>query len=164
MESQHFDESLSTEKDFATKAIHTHLPREQWDGSRSVAPPITLSATYLMSSVEEVSGEWVYGRYGNPSRDQVELTLAAIEGDAKHALCFSSGMAAANAMLEATLGHTNVSGDHVVAIKQVYECLTSFEYLYNYIKTSINTIIRICMLKLQLPFYCKRCMVVFSTF
>ena len=39
--------------------------------------------------------------------------------DAKHALCFSSGMAAANAMLEATLGLNNVSGDHVVAIRQV---------------------------------------------
>ena len=119
MQSQHFDGSICNGKDFATKAIHTSLPKEQWDGSRSVAPPITLSATYLMSSVEEVSGEWVYGRYGNPSRDQVELTLAAIEGDAKHALCFSSGMAAANAMLEATLGLNNVSGDHVVAIRQV---------------------------------------------
>ena len=37
----------------------------------------------------------------------------------KHALCFSSGMAAANAMLEATLGLNNVCGDHVVAIRQV---------------------------------------------
>ena len=107
--------------DFATKAIHTKLPSHQWDGSRCVAPPITLSATYLMTTPEEVSGEWLYGRYGNPSRDHLEATLAALEGDAKHALCFSSGMAAANAMLEATLGHNSHSGDHVVAIRQVIE-------------------------------------------
>merc|ERR1719361_825293 len=106
--------------DFATKAIHTKLPSHQWDGSRCVAPPITLSATYLMTTPEEVSGEWLYGRYGNPSRDHLEATLAALEGDAKHALCFSSGMAAANAMLEATLGNDSHSGDHVVAIRQVY--------------------------------------------
>ena len=105
--------------EFSTKAIHTHLRKNQWDVSSSVAPPITLSATYLMSTPEEIPGQWLYGRYGNPSRDQVELTLAAIEGDAKHALCFSSGMAAANAMLEATLGHNSFSGDHVVAIRQV---------------------------------------------
>ena len=104
---------------FATKAIHTRLPSEQWDGSRCVVPPITLSSTYLMSTPEEIPGEWLYGRYGNPSRDQVEITLAAIEGNAKHALCFSSGMAAANAMLEATLGRNASSGDHVVAIRQV---------------------------------------------
>ena len=111
--------SSSTMLEFSTKAIHTHLPKDKWDVSSSVAPPITLSATYLMSEPEEIPGEWLYGRYGNPSRDQVELTLAAIEGDAKYALCFSSGMAAANALLEATLGRSSVSGDHVVAIRQV---------------------------------------------
>ena len=111
--------SLAVQMEFSTKAIHTHLRKDQWDVSSSVAPPITLSATYLMSTPEEIPGQWLYGRYGNPSRDQVELTLAAIEGDAKHALCFSSGMAAANAMLEATLGHSSFSGDHVVAIRQV---------------------------------------------
>ena len=112
-------ENTQSVMDFSTKAIHTRLPREKWDGSRCVAPPITLSATYLMSTPEETPGEWLYGRYGNPSRDQVEITLAAIEGDAKHALCFSSGMAAANAMLEATLGRNSNSGGHVVAIRQV---------------------------------------------
>ena len=112
--------SVDAKMEFSTKAIHTKLRKDQWDVSRSVAPPITLSATYLMTTPEEIPGQWLYGRYGNPSRDQVELTLAAIEGDAKYALCFSSGMAAANAMLEATLGmHSSVAGDHVVAIRQV---------------------------------------------
>ena len=106
---------------FGTKALHTHLPREKWDGSRCVARPITLTSTYLMSTPEEQPDEWLYGRYGNPSRDQVELTLAALEGDAKYAVCFSSGMAAANALLEAILGRHGSVGDHVVAIRQVLQ-------------------------------------------
>ena len=106
---------------FGTKALHTQLPREKWDGSRCVARPITLASTYLMSTPEEQPDEWLYGRYGNPSRDQVELTLAALEGDAKYALCFSSGMAAANALLEANLGRQGSVGDHVVAIRQVLQ-------------------------------------------
>ena len=73
---------------FATKALHTCLPKKKWDGASSVAPPITLSATYIMSAPEEIPDEWLYGRYGNPSRDQTEMTLAALEGNAKHALCF----------------------------------------------------------------------------
>ena len=55
---------------FSTKALHTHLPREKWDGSRCVAPPITLASTYLMSTPEEQPDEWLYGRYGNPSREK----------------------------------------------------------------------------------------------
>jgi cystathionine beta-lyase/cystathionine gamma-synthase len=125
------DENKHPLMEFSTKAIHTHLQKDQWDVSTSVAPPITLSATYLLKTPEEIPGEWLYGRYGNPSRDQVELTLAAIEGDAKHALCFSSGMAAANAMLEATLGHNSVSGDHVVAIRQVKTDLETYRRQYH---------------------------------
>ena len=92
------EDQQSPTRGFGTKALHTHLPREKLDGSRCVVPPITLTSTYLMSTPEEQPDEWLYGRYGNPSRDQVELTLAALEGDAKYALCFSSGMAAANAL------------------------------------------------------------------
>ena len=53
-------------------------------------PPITTSATFVMSTPEEIDGELLYGRYGNPSRNNVEAVLASLEG-AKHAMCFSSG-------------------------------------------------------------------------
>ena len=53
-------------------------------------PAITTSATFVMSSPEEIDGELLYGRYGNPSRNSVEAVLASLEG-AKHAMCFSSG-------------------------------------------------------------------------
>lgn len=64
---------------------------KQWDCSTGVMPPITTSATFVMSGPEENPNEHLYGRYGNPSRNSVESILASLEG-AKHALCFSSGM------------------------------------------------------------------------
>ena len=51
---------------------------------------ITPAATFGMSSTEEIPGELIYGRYGNPSRNSVEAILARLEG-AEHAMCFSSG-------------------------------------------------------------------------
>ena len=44
-----------------------------------------------MSDVEEIEGETIYARYGNPSRNSVEAILASLEG-AEHAMCFSSGI------------------------------------------------------------------------
>jgi cystathionine beta-lyase/cystathionine gamma-synthase len=49
-----------------------------------------MTSNFIMSGTEEVPGEFMYGRYGNPSRDALEATLAALEG-AKYALAFSSG-------------------------------------------------------------------------
>ena len=51
---------------------------------------ITPAATFGMSSTEEIPGELIYGRYGNPSRNSVEAILARLEG-AEHTMCFSSG-------------------------------------------------------------------------
>ena len=64
--------------------------REEWDCSSGMMPAITTAATFVMSSAEEIDGELLYGRYGNPSRNSVEAVLASLEG-AKHAMCFSSG-------------------------------------------------------------------------
>ena len=66
--------------------------REDWDCSQSVVPPITMTSNFIMSGTAEVPGEFLYGRYGNPSRGALEATLAALE-DAKYALAFSSGIA-----------------------------------------------------------------------
>lgn len=56
----------------------------------------------------------MYGRYGNPSRLHLEAVLAKLE-NAEHCLSFSSGMAAAHAMLQ-----TCRPGDHVVAGHGLY--------------------------------------------
>lgn len=106
--------SENREMGFATKALHTYLPKADWDCSRAVVPPITMTSNFIMSSTAEVEGEYMYGRYGNPSRHAVEAILASLE-NAKYALAFSSGMAAANAVME-----TLHQGDHIIASKQLY--------------------------------------------
>ena len=55
-----------------------------------MAPAITLTSNYVMSGTAEVAGEYIYGRYGNPSRNNLEAVLAAIE-DSKYALTFATG-------------------------------------------------------------------------
>lgn len=56
-------------------------------------PPLVLASTYA------AGGDLEYGRYGNPVWQAFEDTLAALEGGGR-ALVFSSGMAAATALLE----------------------------------------------------------------
>jgi len=106
----------STHPKLSTLALHTGPPSSAWEGGaeRHLAPPITPSATFVLPQGEEVIGEPVYGRYGNPSRLQLEATLAALEG-ADHCLTFASGMAAICAVLD-----TLLPGEQVVASNQLY--------------------------------------------
>src|SRR5207302_8225958 len=62
----------------------------------------------------------IYARADNPTFDQVEATLAALEGGSK-ALVFSSGMSAASACFLAL-----APGDHVVAPKVMYWSLRNW--------------------------------------
>src|SRR6185437_6120178 len=62
----------------------------------------------------------IYARADNPTFDQAETTLAALEGGAK-ALIFSSGMSAATACFLAL-----APGDHVVAPKVMYWSLRNW--------------------------------------
>lgn len=59
-------------------------------------------------------GEHMYSRISNPNRDAFESAVAACEG-AKHAVAFSSGMAASAAVL-----HLLESGDHIAKIDDMY--------------------------------------------
>jgi len=105
-----------THPKLSTLALHTGPPSSAWEGGaqRHLAPPITPSATFVLPQGEEVVGEPVYGRYGNPSRLQLEETLAALEGS-EHCLTFGSGMAAICALLD-----TLLPGEQVVASNQLY--------------------------------------------
>ena len=58
----------------------------------AVSPPIILSSTYAWSD-PHTPPTYDYSRGGNPTRSDLERTLAALEGGA-HALVTSSGMAA----------------------------------------------------------------------
>jgi len=96
---------------FRTKSIHVGNHCDPTTGA--VVPPIHVASTF----VQPGAGDWGafdYSRSGNPTRKNLETTLAALESGCG-ALAFASGMAAthcATMLLE--------SGDHVVAGTDIY--------------------------------------------
>ena len=83
---------------------------------------------------EEIQGEPVYGRYGHPSRCHLEHTLASMESSG-HCLVFSSGMAAAHALLQ-----TLTPGDHIVAGISLYGGVLNLIRYLDLILPSFKTI------------------------
>jgi cystathionine gamma-synthase len=88
--------------------------------TKAVVPPIHMASTYLRDADNAYRSGRIYARADNPAFDQVEATLAALEGGAK-ALVFSSGMSAASACFLALS-----PGDHVVAPKVMYWALRNW--------------------------------------
>ena len=88
--------------------------------TRAVVPPIHMASTYQRDEDNGYSSGRIYARADNPTFDQAEATLAALEGGTK-ALIFSSGMSAASACFLALS-----PGDHVVAPKVMYWALRSW--------------------------------------
>ena len=56
----------------------------------------------------------MYGRSGNPTRDLLEDTLAALE-NAKYGLCFASGQGCVSAIY-----HLLKAGDHLLVTNDLY--------------------------------------------
>ncbi len=96
---------------FRTRAIHVGNERDPATGA--IVPPIHLAATFVQQQAGEW-GEFDYSRSGNPTRKNLERTLASLE-DGCGALAFSSGMAATHCvtmMLQ--------PGDHILAGSDIY--------------------------------------------
>lgn len=96
---------------FRTRAIH--VGNEIDPATGAVVPPVYLASTFRQPGAGEW-GEFDYSRSGNPTRTNLQNTLASLEGGCG-ALAFSSGMAAIHCvmmMLE--------QGDHVVAGCDLY--------------------------------------------
>ena len=96
---------------FETRAIHHGQPPDPSTGA--VVPPLSLSSTFVHTSVGEHAG-FEYARSANPTRVAYEECLASLEG-AAHGFAFASGMAAEDAVLR-TLGH----GDGVLLPTDAY--------------------------------------------
>ncbi len=88
--------------------------------TRAVVPPIHMASTYLRDEDNGYSSGRIYARADNPTFDQAEATLTALEGGAK-SLIFSSGMSAATACFLAL-----APGDHVVVPKVMYWSLRNW--------------------------------------
>jgi len=96
---------------FRTRAIHVGNERDRLTGA--VVPPIHVASTYVQPGAGQW-GEFDYSRSGNPTRKNLERTLASLESGCG-ALAFSSGMAATHCvtmLLE--------SGDHILAGSDIY--------------------------------------------
>ena len=88
--------------------------------TKAVVPPIHMASTYLRDEDNQYRSGRIYARADNPTFDQAETTLAALESGAK-ALIFSSGMSAATACFLALS-----PGDHVVVPKVMYWSLRNW--------------------------------------
>jgi cystathionine gamma-synthase len=90
------------------------------DATKAIVAPIHPSTTYLRDPDNQYRNGRIYARADNPTFDQAEATLAALErGHA--ALLFSSGMAAATAVFQALS-----PGDHVVVPNVMYWSLRNW--------------------------------------
>ncbi len=87
-----------------------------WDepAFQGIVPPIYPSTTFARPPEDQGRHGRMYTRDANPSYDQTEALLAALEGGSA-ALVYASGMAAASAVFQAL-----APGDHVVAPEVTY--------------------------------------------
>lgn len=88
--------------------------------TKAVVPPIHMASTYLRDEDNAYTSGRIYARADNPTFDQAEATLAALEGGAR-AMVLSSGMSAATACFLAL-----APGDHVVVPKVMYWSLRNW--------------------------------------
>ncbi len=100
------------------------MPPRVWDGSTRkrapIVPPIHASTTFIRDPDNQYRSGRVYARDHNPTFDQAEAVLTALEGG--HAsLLFASGMAAATAVFLALQ-----PGDRVLAPKVMYWSLRNW--------------------------------------
>ncbi|MEM1044302.1 MAG: aminotransferase class I/II-fold pyridoxal phosphate-dependent enzyme [Bacteroidota bacterium] len=81
----------------------------------SLTPPLHLATTFERPASGDYGGGYVYARWGNPTRDLLEATLADLEHPGGEAAAFASGMAAVMTVFQALR-----PGDHVLLPDDVY--------------------------------------------
>ena len=95
--------------DFSLEVHGAHT----FDHTGAISEPIYLSATYRHVGFRQSTG-YDYGRVANPTRDELEKTMAMLEcGERSWAL--SSGMAAINMVM-----HLLQPGDHILLSEDLY--------------------------------------------
>ena len=95
----------------STKMIHAGVEPDPSTGA--IMTPIYQTSTYVQSAPGQNKG-YEYARSQNPTRKALETAIAHIE-NGKHGLCFSSGVAATDAVLRLLS-----PGDEVIAADDMY--------------------------------------------
>lgn len=96
---------------FRTRAIHVGNEKESQTGA--VVPPIHVATTFVQPAAG-LFGDYDYARTANPTRRNLERTIASLEGGTG-ALAFSSGMAATHCVTMLLK-----PGDHILAGRDIY--------------------------------------------
>ena len=96
---------------FSTRSIHIGNEADREEGS--VSPPIHLTSTFKQDGVGKNRGH-DYSRVSNPTRSRLESNLATLDG-ARHAICYSTGMAATTALFQLF-----DAGDHILISRNTY--------------------------------------------
>jgi cystathionine beta-lyase/cystathionine gamma-synthase len=99
---------------FTTKQIHAGVVPDPVTGS--ILTPIYQSTTFVQDSVDQYLAKgFSYSRSGNPTVKALETKLAVLENGAA-CTCYATGMAAIQAVIQATLS----AGDHAVVSDVAY--------------------------------------------
>ncbi len=96
---------------FGTNAIHAGQEPDPSTGA--IMTPIYQTSTYVQERPGKHKG-FAYARGKNPTRIALEKCIASLE-NAKHGLCFSSGMGATDAIMKLLR-----PGDEVIATDDIY--------------------------------------------
>lgn len=95
---------------FTTACIHGGGPN---DATGAVSPALYLTSTFAHPGLGKSTG-WAYTRESNPTHARLEKVLSTLEGGTD-ALCFSSGMAAIDAVMRLF-----APGDHLITGFDLY--------------------------------------------
>ncbi|WP_318618127.1 cystathionine beta-lyase [Sporosarcina sp. YIM B06819] len=124
----------SREERLETTIIHASTRGDFEQKTGAVNVPIYLSSTFHQSSFDTF-GPYDYSRSGNPTREALEKTIAALEGGAR-GLAFASGIAAISSAFMLLS-----ADDHIVITEDVYggtfrfvtEVLTKFRIDHTFV-------------------------------
>jgi cystathionine beta-lyase/cystathionine gamma-synthase len=99
---------------FNTKQIHAGVVPDPVTGS--ILTPVYQSTTFVQDSVDDYLGKgYSYSRSGNPTVRALEKKITVLENGAD-TTCFATGMAAIQAVIQATLS----AGDHAIVSDVAY--------------------------------------------
>ncbi len=96
---------------FGTKAVHAGVEPDPSTGA--IMTPIYQTSTYVQESPAKHKG-YAYARGANPTRNALQNSIASLE-NGKHAICFSSGMGATDAVIKLLN-----PGDEVITSNDLY--------------------------------------------
>jgi len=113
-----------------TKAVHAGRPVDA--ATAALTLPIHLSTTFERTADARYPLGFEYAREQNPTRQALEHCLAELE-NGKHALCFASGMAVCNAVLQSL-----EPGDHIILADDTYWGLRKLATLHRHLHFTLT--------------------------